>query len=65
MREVRKRTHDTAEQVDSIASKVAKLSNLPVVMPAVVGRIATAEAKVGHATKKQGNSVLCSSLDSP
>ena len=54
LREVRKRSIDTAEEVGRLGAKVAKLSNLPVIMPAVVGRIASAEGKIGNLAQKQG-----------
>ena len=48
-----------------MAAKVAKLSNLPVIMPAVVGRIASAEEKIGNLAQKQGNktSYACANLN--
>ena len=52
--EVRKRAHDTAEEVEQMKAKVRKLTNLHTIVPAVVSRLQRTEGKVANIAENQG-----------
>ena len=52
--EVRKRAHETAEEVEQMKAKVRKLTNLHAIVPAVVSRLQRTEGKVANIAENQG-----------